>query len=146
MDHLEPEDPVSKSIDDFRRFITAIVAIFSLVFVTFGLYVYFTRENDQAQQDKTEAVVKQLEQAQNEVVQTRTESRKIQCNSDNDFKNAHNRGFQHVIDVFQSVATKTTSDASQEQVEHYLEIFKSDLVPLRDCSPQGIEDYYKKGG
>lgn len=143
-DQPEDQDRLLQSFREFRRFITSVVVIFSMVFITFGLYVYFTRANDQRQQEKLDNTVKQLELAQNEVVQTRNESRRIQCYAENEFKTAHNAGFQHVVDIFQSIADKTLNPQVQADAKAQLEIFKSDLVTLRDCSPQGIDAYYKE--
>lgn len=132
---VETDDPIAESLHDFRKFLTLIVAVFTFLFITFGLYVFFTRSNDQREQ-------KQIQHALEQVVIARSESRKIQCDKENEFKIAHNNGFQHVIDVFQSIADKSQDPATQEAAKEQLKIFKGDLVELRDCTPEGIDKYY----
>lgn len=142
----EIQDPVSESLDNLRKFMTRFIAVVTFMMLTFGLYVYFTRTNDQKSQKKLEHTVSRLDDTQKEIIQTRNESRKIQCEKENEFKIDHNNGFQHVVDVFQGIADKTQNPDVQSAAKKQLEIFKSDLVELRDCSSEGIEKYYANGG
>lgn len=107
----------------------AALAIASACVVLVGVFVIDDWRDDRAFDDRQE----QLERAIDDIVATRTESRVAACENNLRFAEAHNK---LVMGIATSAGTREIPPSLQAAVDEQ-------LVPIPDCSPPGIIDFYE---
>lgn len=74
------------------------------------------------------------------VIEQRTEARRVTCEKDHRFAEGHN----NLILYFANLPPSPNDSRTPEQRAALIEDFKAkNLVPVPDCSPEGITDFYE---
>lgn len=138
-------DTLNTRLETSRKVIIGlIISVAFDVLLSCGLFYAF-HTTDSAQHKAQNAI--------EQVIIQRTEARKVQCDNDNRlFITSHNKLVDSVEAAAQVavspppgiVLTPEQQAQADKFVRDYIATIEIARVPLRDCTPQGIEAYYKE--
>lgn len=78
-----------------------------------------------------------------EVVAARTEARVVACRDDVRFADAHNALTESTAQVLRDASQGARSPEAVEFYARQIASLEANRVDVRDCSPEGIADYYE---
>lgn len=130
-----------KSLDRFR--VTAGLAILCMFAVVGLSWLDNASDNDRqdANQDRLERVQAELADAVQAIEDQRATARVSSCNQAVDFAVAHNELVRRSQDLLRAVAAGSTRPETQAFVDEQVALYDANIVRVRDCSPQGLEDF-----
>lgn len=97
------------------------------------LIVAFIAVRSQAAANDAQRAAEKAQDAVDQVIAQRTESRQATCGLNTVFAKAHNK---LVIGIVTSAGTREIPPSLQDDVD-------AQLVPVPDCTPKGIRDFYE---
>lgn len=123
-----------KKPPDLARAMRIITALFVVFIFTMGGLVWAVYSDATSRSD-------QLQSAIDEMNAVRATARVSTCEGLATFQLAHNDLVRRNQDLLRTVAAQSTRPETQAFVDEQVALYEANIVPVRDCSPEGIEAF-----
>jgi uncharacterized membrane protein YebE (DUF533 family) len=121
--------------DKIRWSVVTLAGFLALIGIAFVVYVGFQSDSDDRETQR------QLGQAISDIEEQRATARQSSCDQAVDFATAHNHLVQRQIDLLSRIFGSSSDPDTQAALAEEIASYNEEIVPVRDCSAQGLEDF-----